>query len=200
MKGTRALHLDDGALAQLFTQARTHNSWRPETLSSADFRAIYDLAKWGPTTANTTPARFLFVHTPEGKARLRPFVFPGNVDKVMSAPCTVIIAWDTLFHEKMPQLFPSRDMSATFSGKDDLIAEVGFRSSTLQGAYFMMAARALGFDCGPMSGFDLAGVDRELLADRQWKSNFLCNIGHGTPEGLFPRNPRLDYAQACVEL
>jgi len=200
MEGEPALHLDDGALAQLFTEARSHNSWREERLSSADFRAIYALAKWGPTTANTTPARFLFVHTAEGKERLMPFIAAGNVDKVKSAPCTVIIAWDTLFHEKMPQLFPSRDMSATFAGKDDLIAEVGFRSSTLQGAYFMMAARALGFDCGPMSGFDLAGVDRELLAERKWKANFLCNIGHGTPGGLFPRNPRLDYEQACVEL
>src|SRR5690606_10092878 len=133
MKGERALQLDGGALKQLFTEARTHNSWRQETLSPADFRAIYDLAKWGPTTANTNPARFLFVHTAEGKERLKPFVFPGNVDKVMSAPCTVIIAWDMAFHEKMPQLFPSRDMSATFAGKDALIAEVGFRSSTLQG-------------------------------------------------------------------
>lgn len=194
------MQLDDRALDQLFTEARTHNSWRQETLSSADFQALYDLAKWGPTTANTNPARFLFVHTPEGKARLKPHINPGNVDKVMSAPCTVIIAWDTAFYEKMPQLFPSRDMSATFAGKDELIAEVGFRSSTLQGAYLMMAARALGFDCGPMSGFNLEGVDREFLAERRWKSNFLCNIGHGTPEGLFPRNPRLAYDQACVEL
>lgn len=194
------LKLNDRALSQLFTEARSYNSWRDETLSPSDFKAFYDLAKWGPTTANTNPARFLFVHTPKGKARLIPHVNPGNVEKVNQSPCTVIIAWDTAFYEKMPQLFPSRDMSGTFAGKDDLIAEVGFRSSTLQGAYLMMAARALGFDCGPLSGFNQQGVDREFLAERGWKSNFLCNIGHGTPDDLFPRNPRLDYEQACVDV
>jgi len=118
----------------------------------------------------------------------------------MSAPCTVIVAWDEHFYRLMPQLFPSRDMSGVFEGKPDLIGETGFRSSTLQGAYFMLAARALGFDCGPMSGFDRAGVDAEFLVEQGWKSNFLCNLGIGTAEGLFPRNPRPRYDQACIEI
>jgi 3-hydroxypropanoate dehydrogenase len=195
--GARAA-LDENALAQLFTEARSYNSWMPETLGDADFRRIFALMKWGPTTSNSNPARFLFIHTPEGKERLRPLLSPGNVDKAMGAPCTVVIAWDAEFYEKMPQLFPSRDMRSVFAGKDDLIAETAFRSSTLQGAYFMLAARALGFDCGPMSGFDRAGVDAAFLADRNWRSNFLCNIGHGAVDGLFPRNPRLDFDQACA--
>lgn len=192
--------LDGAALAQLFTEARSYNSWSKEILGEKDFRRIFDLMKWGPTTSNSNPARFLFIHTSEGKERLRPLLSPGNVDKAMAAPCTVVIAWDAEFYEKMPQLFPSRDVRSVFVGKDELIAETAFRSSTLQGAYFMLAARALGFDCGPMSGFDRAGVDAEFLAERNWRSNFLCNIGHGAHEGLFPRNPRLDFEQACAEI
>lgn len=190
--------LDDKALTQLFTDARSYNSWVPETLDVADFRRIFDLMKWGPTTSNSNPARFFFIHTPEGRERLRPLLSPGNVEKAMGAPCTVVVAWDAEFYEKMPQLFPSRDVRSVFANKPDLIAETAFRSSTLQGAYFMLAARALGFDCGPMSGFDRAGVDVEFLAERKWRSNFLCNIGHGLRDGLFPRNPRLDFDQACA--
>lgn len=199
LEGARSV-LDDKALAQLFTAARSYNSWRPDPLSQQDFRRIFELMKWGPTTSNANPARFLFIHTAEGKARLRPLLSPGNVDKAAGAPCTVIIAWDAAFYDKMPELFPSRDVRSVFVGKDDLIAETAFRSSTLQGAYFMLAARALGFDCGPMSGFDRKGVDAEFLTDLNWRSNFLCNIGYGMTDGLFPRNPRLAYEQACAEV
>lgn len=189
--------LDDTALAQLFTAARSFGEWQDETLDDDVFRRIFELMKWGPTTSNSNPARFVFIRSQAGKARLRPLLSPGNVDKAMSAPCTVIVAWDDRFYDKMPQLFPSRDVRSVFAGKDELIAETAFRSSTLQGAYFMLAARALGLDCGPMSGFDRAGVDAAFLAGRNWRSNFLCNIGHGKPEGLFPRNPRLEFEQAC---
>lgn len=191
--------ISEKALDQLFREARSFNTWSDEVMDPADFRRIFETAIWGATTSNSNPARFVFVHTAEGKERLRPLLSPGNVDKTMSAPCTVIIAWDDHFYRLMPQLFPSRDMSGVFEGKPDLIEETGFRSSTLQGAYFMLAARALGFDCGPMSGFDRAGVDAEFLSELGWKSNFLCNIGVGTPDGLFPRNPRPRYDQACVE-
>jgi 3-hydroxypropanoate dehydrogenase len=192
--------IDRSAFGQLFTEARSYNSWSDKKLETTDFRRIFDLMKWGPTTSNSNPARFLFVHTPAGKERLRPLLSPGNIDKAMGAPCTVVVAWDTEFYEKMPQLFPSRDVRSVFAGKEELIAETGFRSSTLQGAYFMMAARALGFDCGPMSGFNRTGVDTEFLAQRKWQSNFLCNIGHGLKDGLMPRNPRLDFEQACAEI
>lgn len=185
---------------RLFREARTHNVWTDRPVTDETLRAIYDLAKWGPTTANSNPARFVFIRSPEAKARLRPLLTPGNVEKVMQAPCTVIVAWDTRFYENYPKLFPSRDMRPVFEGKDELIADAGLRSSTLQGAYFMLAARALGLDCGPMSGFDLAGTDAEFFPDGRWKSNFLCNLGYGKHEDLFPRNPRLDYAEACLEL
>lgn len=191
--------ISDKALDQLFRTARSFNTWSDDAVDPADFRRIFETAIWGPTTSNSNPARFVFVHSAQGKERLRPFLSPGNVDKTMSAPCTVIIAWDEHFYQLMPQLFLSRDMSGVFEGKPDLIEETGFRSSSLQGAYFMLAARALGFDCGPMSGFDRAGVDAEFLSQHGWKSNFLCNIGVGTPDGLFPRNPRPRYDQACTE-
>jgi len=188
------------ALDQILLKARSFSTWSDKPVEPADFQRIFETAIMGPTTSNSNPARFVFVHSEEGKARLKPLLSPGNVEKAMSAPCTVIVAWDEHFYRLMPQLFPSRDMSAVFEGKADLIEETGFRSSTLQGAYFMLAARALGFDCGPMSGFDRAGVDAEFLADRGWKSNFLCNIGIGTTDGLFPRNPRPRYDQACLEV
>lgn len=190
--------LGEQSLAQLFTEARSFATWRPDPVTEDDCRRMFELMKWGPTTSNSNPARFLFIKSPEAKERLRPLLSPGNVDKTMSAPCTVVIAWDSEFYEKMPQLFPSRDVRSVFAGNEPLIAETTFRSSTLQGAYFMLAARALGFDCGPMSGFDREGVDAEFLAERKWKSNFLCNIGHGDPTGLFPRNPRLSFEEACA--
>ena len=187
-------------LDQIFREARSFSTWSDGIVKPSDFQRIFETAIWGPTTSNSNPARFVFVHTEEGKQRLKPHVFPGNLEKTMSAPCTVIVAWDEHFYKLMPQLFPSRDMSGVFEGKSELIEETGFRSSTLQGAYLMLAARALGFDCGPMSGFDRAGVDSEILAEHGWRSNFLCNLGFGTEEGLFPRNPRPRYDQACLEI
>lgn len=185
------------ALEQLFTVARSRNAWLDRPVADATLRQLYDLVKWGPTTANTTPARFAFVRSPESKERLRPHLSPGNVDKTMSAPCCVIVAYDSRFYELMPKLFPSRDMSATFAGKDDLIFETAMRSSTLQGGYLIMAARALGLDTGPMSGFNAEALDAEFFPDGRWKANFLCNIGYGSDENLFPRNPRLDFEEAC---
>jgi 3-hydroxypropanoate dehydrogenase len=192
--------LDKLATDILFTEARTYSTWRSDPVTDSDIREMYELAKWGPTTANTNPARFVFIRSPEGKERLRPHLAAGNVDKTMTAPCTVIMAWDTEFYEMMPQLFPSRDLRSSYVGKPDLIADTAFRSATLQASYMMLAARALGFDCGAMSGFDKAGVDKAFLEERRWKSNFLCNIGHGDAAALFPRNPRLDFDQACLDL
>jgi 3-hydroxypropanoate dehydrogenase len=187
-------------LERIFHSARTHNAWLDRPVTGEDIRRIYDAAKWGPTTANTNPARFVFIRSAAAKERLRPHLSAGNVDKTMAAPCCVIVAMDTQFYELMPQLFPSRDMRTTFAGKADLIAETAFRSSTLQGAYLIVAARALGFDCGPMSGFNRETLDAEFFPDGRWKSNFLCNIGHGDPAKLFPRNPRLEFEQACQDL
>ncbi len=191
---------DDIMLDRLFRHARTHNDWDARPVNGETVRALYNLAKWGPTTANSNPARFVFIRSAQAKARLMPHINAGNVDKVTQAPCTVIIAGDTRFYEEYGTLFPSRDMRSVFEGKDALIAETVARSSTLQGAYLIMAARAMVMDCGPMSGFDAAGVDGEFFADGRWKVNFLCNIGHGRPEAPHPRNPRLDFDTACLDL
>lgn len=187
-------------LDRLFREARSHNAWTDRPVTDETVHALYDLAKWGPTTANSNPARFVFIRSAVAKARLKPHLSAGNVDKVMQAPCTVIIAGDTRFYEYYGKLFPSRDMRSSFEGNDALIQDTVARSSTLQGAYLMMAARALGLDCGPMSGFDKAGTDAEFFPDGRWKSNFLCNIGYGDRQALFPRNPRLDFAEACLDL
>lgn len=197
---TDASFIDDAMLDRLFRTARTHNSWSDRPVDEATIRAIYDLLKWGPTTANSNPGRFVFVRSAAAKARLLPFVNAGNVDKVRQAPCTVIIAGDTRFYEYYPRLFPARDMRSAFEGKPAVIEDSMTRSSTLQGAYMMIAARALGLDCGPMSGFEKTGTDAEFFPDGRWKSNFLCNLGYGAPDGLFPRNPRLDFEDACLDL
>lgn len=190
----------DAMLNLLFRDARTHNQWTARPVTDETVRRLYNLAKWGPTTANSNPGRFVFVRSAAAKERLKPHLSAGNVDKVMQAPCTVIVAGDTRFYEFYDKLFPSRDMRSTFEGKAALIADTVARSSTLQGAYLIMAARALGLDCGPMSGFDQVGTDAEFFPDGRWKSNFLCNIGYGNPDGLFPRNPRLDFEEACLDL
>lgn len=192
--------LSDAALDQLFRQARTHNGWLPKPVPTALLRQVYELATLGPTSANTTPARYVFLTTPQAKERLRPALAPGNVDKTMAAPVTVIIAWDTEFHEKLPKLFPHADARSWFAGKPALIEETAFRNSSLQGAYFIIAARALGLDCGPMSGFDQAKVNAEFFPDGKWKSNFLCNLGYGDATKIFPRNPRLSFDEACQVL
>jgi len=183
-------------LKQLFLEARTHWVWRPEPVPIDVLKEVYDLTRFGPTSANSSPARFVFLTTPKAKERLRPALSPTNVEKTMTAPVTVIVAWDTEFHEKLPQLFPARDMRALFAGNSALIHETAFRNGTLQGAYFMLAARALGLDCGPMSGFDQQKVNAEFFPDGKWKANFLCNLGYGDPTKLFPRNPRLSFDEA----
>ncbi len=185
---------------QLFREARTHNVWLPHPVPSELLRHAYELAAFGPTSANTTPARFVFLTTPQAKERLRPALSAGNLDKTMAAPVTVIIAWDTEFHEKLPKLFPHKDMRSVFLGKPDLIEATAFRNGSLEGGYFILAARSLGLDCGPMSGFDAAKVNAEFFADGKWKTNFLCNLGYGDQTKLFPRSPRLPFDEACLVL
>jgi 3-hydroxypropanoate dehydrogenase len=191
--------LDAAALDRLFRTARTFNAFTGE-VTDADLTAIYDLMKFGPTSANASPARFAFVRSAAAKEKLRPALSPGNLDKTMRAPCTVIVAHDLEFHERLPELFPHTDARSWFVGKPELIASTAFRNGSLQGAYFMLAARALGFDCGPMSGFDSAKVDAAFFPDGKVKSNFLINLGKGDPAGLFPRSPRLPFAAACTLL
>jgi 3-hydroxypropanoate dehydrogenase len=192
--------LADAALDLLFRTARSRNAWLARPLPEDIGRQLYELAKWGPTAANSTPARFVFVRSVPAKERLKPHLTPGNVAKVMTAPCCVIIAYDSRFYDTLPKLFPSRDMRALFVEKEALVEETGKRNSTLQGAYLMMAARSLGLDCGPMSGFNAASLDAEFFPDGRWRSNFLCAIGYGSDEKLLPRNPRLDFDEACLEL
>ena len=189
--------LSDSGLDLLFRDARTHNAWRDEPVSDVILEAVFDLAKMGPTSANCSPMRVVFLRTPEAKARLKPALIPDNVEKTMAAPVTAIIGYDLAFHEHLPRLFPHTDARAWFAGNDALIESTAFRNGSLQGAYFIMAARALGLDCGPMSGFDNDTVDREFFADSTIKSNFLCNLGHGDPAGLFPRSPRFDFDDVC---
>lgn len=194
--------LSDSALDQLFRSARTRNAWEAKAVPETLVRAVYDLAKMGSTSANCSPARFLFIATPEGKARLQPHLAPGNVDKTMAAPWTVVIATDMAFYDKMPQLFPHNPGAREWFAAPEAAAEHGMRNGSLQGAYLMLAARSLGLDCGPMSGFDKAGVDREFFESgggelAKWKSNFLCNLGYGTDQNVFARLPRLAFEEAC---
>jgi len=189
--------INDEALDLIFREARTRNGWQDRKVSRPLMQAVYDLMKWGATSANCSPARFVFVASDEAKARLKPHLSGANAEKTMKAPVCVIVASDAEFYEKLPKLFPHTDARSWFVGNEKLIGETAFRNGSLQGAYFMIAARALGLDCGPMSGFDNAGVDREFLAGTTWKSNFLCNIGYGTDENLFPRSPRLEFDEAC---
>ena len=191
------MRFDDAALDTLFRAARTHNKWRPEPVADETLRELYDLLKFGPTSANCSPARLLFVRTPEAKERLKPALSAGNLEKTMAAPVTVIVAYDPRFYDHLPKLFPHADARPWFSGNEALAEETAFRNGTLQGGYLILAARSLGLDCGPMSGFDKAKVDAAFLAGLGWKSNFLCNLGHGDPEGLFPRSPRFEFDEAC---
>ncbi|WP_455384062.1 malonic semialdehyde reductase [Acidihalobacter prosperus] len=188
----------DEALEALFVGARTHTTWLPRPVDESVLRELYDLMKWAPTSMNSSPARLVFVSSTEGKERLVPALSPGNVDKTRSAPVTVIVAHDTAFQEYMPRLFPPNpNARELFAGNDALREATAFRNGTLQGGYLILAARALGLDCGPMSGFDNAKVDAEFFPDGRWKSNFLVNLGYGDREGLFPRNPRLDFEEVC---
>jgi len=204
--------LDDHALDQIFRTARTHSDWLDQPVTDETLRQVYDLMKWGPTSANGSPGRLVLVRSKEAKERLRPTLSPGNVDKTMAAPVTVIIAYDLLFFEKLPKLFPhSPKMRDLFAANPQLVEVTAKRNSSLQGAYLIIAARALGLDCGPMSGFDNAkldeeffgagkeceGCEQEFFPSGHVKSNFLCNLGYGDPAKLPPRGPRLEFDEAC---
>lgn len=190
--------LDAPALDTLFRAARTHNKFTSEPVTDAQLHELYDLLKWGPTSANSSPARFVFVRTPEGKAKLAPSLSSGNHDKTMAAPVTVIVAYDPKFYDELPKLFPHADAKSWFTSSEALAQQTAFRNGTLQGAYLILAARALGLDTGSMSGFDNAKVDEAFFAESGWKSNFLVNLGHGDPAGLFPRSPRLTFEEAAI--
>lgn len=189
--------LVDAALDQLFRTARTQNAFQDRPVEDSQLRALYDLLKWGPTAANSTPARFVFVKSAEAKQKLAPALSEGNLAKTLAAPVTVIVGYDEDFHEKLPYLFPHTDAKSWFDGPREGRHEAAFRNGSLQGAYLMMAARALGLDAGPMSGFDNAKVDAAFFAGTAIKSNFLVNLGHGDPSGVFPRLPRLSFDEAA---
>lgn len=192
--------LPDHALDQLFRGARTFYSWEDKPVSETTIRALYELLQYGPTSANQSPARFLFLQG-EHQARLKPHLIEPNIEKTVTAPVTVVLAWDWNFHDKIPQLFPHDPGAKDWFASDEARFENGFRNSTLQGAYLIMAARALGLDCGPMSGFDKDGVDEEFFkSDPEmgaWRSNFLINLGYGTTEKLFPRLPKLSFDEGA---
>ena len=207
--------LNDDGLDLLFRKARTQNGWLDRPVSDDTLRQLYELMKWGPTSANSNPARIVFVRTKEGKERLRPALAPGNVEKVMTAPVTAIIAYDLQFYGKLPKLFPhSPAMRDRFAAAPDLVEVTARRNSSLQGAYLILAARALGLDCGPLSGFDNAKLDdeffgggkpcddceQEFIPAGHVKSNFLCNLGYGDSSKVFPRLPRLAFEEACTLL
>jgi len=190
--------IDAHALDVLFREARTHNGWQDKPVPESLLRELFDLAKMGPTSANCSPMRLVFVTTPAGKERLKPALAPGNLDKTLAAPVTAIIAQDTLFYEHLPTLFPHADAKSWFVGNDALIQATMARNATLQGAYLMLAARALGLDCGPMSGFDPARLNAEFFPDGRFQANFLCNLGYGDPTKLFPRSPRFAFDDVCT--
>lgn len=189
--------LNDAGLDLLFREARTHNGWADKEVSDVLLQAVFDLAKMGPTSANCSPQRIVYVKTQAGKEKLKPALMAGNVEKTMAAPVTAILGYDLEFYEQLPKLFPHTDARSWFLGNDDLIEATAFRNGTLQGAYFILAARALGLDCGPMSGFDNAMVDQAFFPDGKVKSNFICSLGYGDPSKLFPRSPRFDFDEVC---
>lgn len=191
------MQLDDRSLDILFREAHTHSHWLDKPVSDALLHQIYDLMKWPPTSANCSPARIVFVRSAEAKQKLLPALAPGNVEKTRAAPVTAIIAHDIEFYEKLPKLYPPADARAWFAGNQPLIAATAFRNGTLQGAYLLLAVRALGLDAGPMSGFDNEKVDKEFFPDGKVKSNFLINLGYGDSAKLFPRSPRLPFAEAA---
>jgi nitroreductase len=192
-----ATPIDDAALARIFTDARTHYGWDETPVTADDLRRLHDLAQLGPTSANGSPARFAFCQSAEARERLAACVSEGNRAKVLAAPVTVVIGFDPEFYEKLPQLFPHADARSWFAGNAALARETAFRNSSLQGAWLIMAARALGWDTGPMSGFDKAAVDAAFWAGTKIETNFICSIGKGSGEGLFPRLPRLSFEEAA---
>jgi len=191
--------LDAAARDLLFTEARTQNKWQDKPVSDRTLHELYELLKFGPTSANCSPARLVFLRTPEARQRLAPALSSGNMEKTMTAPVTAIVAYDPKFYEKLPKLFPHNpDAISWFTSNDSLAATTAFRNGTLQGAYLVMAARSLGLDTGSMSGFDNAKVDAAFFASSGWRSNWLVNIGHGDVAGLFDRSPRLPFDEACL--
>jgi len=189
--------LDNTALDTLFRHARTHNGWLDKPVSNQQLHQIYDLMKWGPTSANSSPARIVFVKTPEAKEKLLACMNPGNVEKTRAAPVTAIIGMDMEFYEKLPKLFPHTDARSWFAGNQLLIDTTALRNSSLQGGYLIMAARALGLDCAPMSGFDAEKINDAFFAGTSIRANFVCSIGYGDPHKLRPRGPRLSFDEAC---
>jgi len=189
--------IDAHCLDQLFFDARTHNEWQDRPVSDELLRELFDVLRWAPTSANCSPARIVFVKSPEAKAKLLPALIEGNVEKTRTAPVTAIIGHDLEFHEHLPKLFPHTDARSWFVGNQPLIEATAFRNGTLQGAYLIMAARALGLDCGPMSGFDADQVNEAFFAGTSTRVNFLCNLGYGRPEALFPRSPRFEFEDVC---
>lgn len=196
--------VNDYALDQIWRQGRSYNGWTDAKVPETLIRATYDLTKMGMTSANCSPARFVFLQSTEAKARLKPYLMPANVDKTLAAPWVVIIAHDLEFPEKIPQLFPHNPGAKDWFADEDNRHATAFRNGTLQGAYLMLAARALGLDCGPMSGFDASGVDQEFFLGNEttktWRANWLCNIGHGDETTIFERSPRLSFEEACLIL
>jgi 3-hydroxypropanoate dehydrogenase len=186
------------SISQLFTDARTHHAWQEREIADGLLHEIYDLAKWGPTSANSLPMRIVFVKSKSAKEKLIPALSGSNVGQVRAAPVTAIIAYDQKFYDRLPTLFPAFDARSMFVSNPVLSEQTAFRNSSLQGGYFILAARALGLDAGPMSGFDNAKVDQAFFENSSWKSNFLCNIGYGDVARLHPRGPRLGFDQACI--
>ncbi len=189
--------LDRTAVDQLFRAARTHSAWLDRPVSDDQLRQLYDLLKWGPTSANSSPGRIVFLRSRAAKERLAPALAPQNVEKTLAAPVTAIVAHDLRFYDELPRLFPHVDARSWFVANEPLVETTAFRNGTLQGAYLILAARALGLDAGPMSGFDNEKVDREFFPDGRWKSNFLVNLGYGDRSGLHARNPRLAFDEAA---
>ena len=186
------------SIQQLFTAARTHHAWQDRDIADGLLHEIYDLAKWGPTSANSLPMRLVFVKSNSAKEKLMPALSGSNVEQVRAAPVTAIVAYDQKFYDQLPTLFPAFDARSLFASNPSLSEQTAFRNSSLQGAYFILAVRALGLDTGPMSGFDNAKVDQAFFENSSWKSNFLCNIGYGDATKLHPRGPRLGFDQACI--
>jgi 3-hydroxypropanoate dehydrogenase len=189
--------LDDAALDLIFRNARTYTAWLPTPVPERILRSLYELLRWGPTSANSSPLRLVFVQTPQAKQQLLGCMNRGNVEQTRTAPVTAILGMDMEFHEQLPRLYPRADARSWFAGNPALIESTAFRNSSLQGGYFIVAARALGLDCGPMSGFDAARLNAAFFPDGKVKVNFVCNLGHGDPAGVAPRSPRLDFDEAC---
>ncbi len=192
--------LNDEALDTLFREARTYSAWQDKPVSDVMIQALYDLLKFGPTSANCCPARFVFIHSKEAKERLKPHLDAGNVAKTMAAPVTAIVGYDLKFYDRLPKLFPHADIKSGFVGQEKKILDAAFRNGSLQGAYLIIAARSLGLDCGPMSGFNMQGVKNEFFGGTDIEPNFLCNIGYGDASKLYPRGPRLGFDEACKVL